>query len=830
MSAPLRAFLMIRSPLHGWGVHVFRELDELVARWCGRCEAQDSVGVVHIGFERPPTKLFEETALDFPGRVILTAAAKYGLPASFRSSSDPIAEVSNHPVFLGLGGWGYEIEDITVRSVGPTASFLSGWVAKYAESRPEIQEVLVSAGVVDEASYLRNEHLVAQSHRVALGMFRFNYLIEGNREDPCAVAQCSPPWLRERAFSELELTNRLANVFKREKIEHVSDLDGYTTSKLLSLVNFGRTSVRDLVLALMRSLECGPDPDPDAVREVIDRVNSCGSSLLEEIRSALDEFEPRNRAIISRRIGLEGTPETLERIGVDLGITRERVRQIEAKLLPVFFKRNGWHKKLIMKLRLFLQEREFPLPVSGIEAVDNWFSHIGGRSELLSYILRNSEESDVQVVCIDGIDYFSRMSEDEWQAALAEARQILSLGVDESWSESHCRALISPLLPGKAREFHELLWEKATASAHFALDESGERMLSAFGRGADQIVQAVLDEAEGPLHFTEIAERASQRANREIDVRRAHNAAAEVGILLGRGIYGTEKHLPLPTDDLMTLAYEAEDLVSTGPEERQWHVQEILEDLIESGSTLALSIDKYILNFALTMSKDLRSLGRMVWIKRSDNLNEVARLDINQAVLSILQTAGGPLTTSEIHKRLVQTRGVNQNFQILPVPPLVRVGPARWGINDRDVAIKLDVQPQLVELLIRTLEKQGSGIHITELRKRMISFDLTAEAVFSIASNDPRLRVSASQYLYLSLWGEPRRESLAEAASNVLKEADVPLLLSDVQERVEARLGRKCDRAALSHTLVNLEISSDADGRYLLSKASPVHYTIESNE
>ena len=43
--------------------------------------------------------------------------------------------------------------------------------------------------------------------------------------------------------------------------------------------------------------------------------------------------QDRERQIITRRFGLDGRTETLEQIGEFLGITRERVRQLEKAIL-----------------------------------------------------------------------------------------------------------------------------------------------------------------------------------------------------------------------------------------------------------------------------------------------------------------------------------------------------------------------------------------------------------------------------------------------------------------------------------------------------------------
>jgi RNA polymerase primary sigma factor len=53
-----------------------------------------------------------------------------------------------------------------------------------------------------------------------------------------------------------------------------------------------------------------------------------------ELGKALDALEPRMRHVVSRRFGLDGgAPQTLEDLGLDMGITRERVRQLETRAL-----------------------------------------------------------------------------------------------------------------------------------------------------------------------------------------------------------------------------------------------------------------------------------------------------------------------------------------------------------------------------------------------------------------------------------------------------------------------------------------------------------------
>ena len=70
------------------------------------------------------------------------------------------------------------------------------------------------------------------------------------------------------------------------------------------------------------------DKIPSPIQESSERI------LTEQVRDILDDLSPKERKILEMRHGLlDGIYHTLEEVGKEFGVTRERIRQIEAKAL-----------------------------------------------------------------------------------------------------------------------------------------------------------------------------------------------------------------------------------------------------------------------------------------------------------------------------------------------------------------------------------------------------------------------------------------------------------------------------------------------------------------
>lgn len=130
---------------------------------------------------------------------------------------------------------------------------------------------------------------------------------------------------------------RASNALLNQGVEHpapdqLAEMTGISTARVAELVRNG-----DKVI----SIDAAVGEDGDATLEAflksseespeakVDREDMKAS-----IRKLLDILPDREQLIISGRFGLDGDPpRTLEQLAAEFGITRERVRQLEAKAL-----------------------------------------------------------------------------------------------------------------------------------------------------------------------------------------------------------------------------------------------------------------------------------------------------------------------------------------------------------------------------------------------------------------------------------------------------------------------------------------------------------------
>jgi len=140
-----------------------------------------------------------------------------------------------------------------------------------------------------------------------------------------------PVHLGDQIYQLSKVQQRLAHVLGREPtvVELAEDLD-ITEKKVNFLL---KVQIRPLSLEEPKG-ENGDSVLGDFIPDDVDVAELTMQQLLrEKLDNALKELPEREAMVLRLRFGLDDNEYTLKDVGVKLGVTRERARQIEAKAL-----------------------------------------------------------------------------------------------------------------------------------------------------------------------------------------------------------------------------------------------------------------------------------------------------------------------------------------------------------------------------------------------------------------------------------------------------------------------------------------------------------------
>jgi len=142
-----------------------------------------------------------------------------------------------------------------------------------------------------------------------------------------------PVHVAEQARKVLRARRVLAQKLNRDPIvPEIAEESGFTPERVQELLDLVENPI-----SLETPVGDGESIYGDLIEDTkSDQPDTATAKVLRsrELAGALRGLNPRMRRVLALRFGLDGeTPQTLEQVGIGLGITRERVRQLESRAL-----------------------------------------------------------------------------------------------------------------------------------------------------------------------------------------------------------------------------------------------------------------------------------------------------------------------------------------------------------------------------------------------------------------------------------------------------------------------------------------------------------------
>lgn len=599
----------------------------------------------------------------------------------------------------------------------------SGWLQILQNEDAHLWGMLAKRGIESDESYIQGENEFPIESRIALARHRFQYGLDKSEnteapggQDLRVIALFAPPWLTEVPTEISGFPVRAANVLRRERITTVRQLQMMTPQWMLKLNSFGWKTYEDMVDILRKHLMSyaeallRPDQSSGTTNGNLKAPNFTSfTSLWEDFVAILDD--ERKQEVLSRRIGMGGSgfPETLDTIGADYEVCRERIRQIQVDSIKqlhndVRFRRIK--EALERELKNQIDWRQGPIPLGDecpvvvlrdapAKVVKSFF-HLILRSQY-KVLLGVNANGDELARIVSGV------SEKEHKVAVENLEDFICANSDKRKSE------FLPFLDRYIREtFDSSIYSdlKEYVDDWINWDYSADPGIISFGDSIHAAVAAVLVRGDRPLRREEIVDRARKDYGLEQASSSILNAVAELCDSTGkhakedvlvtlfqraRGEYCAKRHLDIDLDSAEYLVPELVSLIVDGRESLiehepyQWHTVDLWEEIKArfpnnpsakfdrtAGWRLVDALLRYHAPIGIT------SLTKGYWISdKAERTSQTKRTkqEVVEYILTNLADQDG-LTRRELFElfKQIQSPGVIDPFQGLKSPVVLESG------------------------------------------------------------------------------------------------------------------------------------------------------------
>lgn len=384
--------------------------------------------------------------------------------------------------------------------------------------------------------------------------------------------------------------------------------------------------------------------------------------LFSEYKSYMDSIlSDKETEILIQRSGFVGSSRTLEDIGKDSSVTRERIRQIEKranlKIMKVY---PEWCKKLRKECEHLYDKyssQNYPLNLRYISNSDPYFKGVDEKYELFEYILENFLPNKFFLIDFNGDKFLAKCKQLDFNKLIKSLKYKFK-NLDSTSFENFINKELS---------IYSISMMKDLILDHF----------SSYGSTSGFKIRLIqlLEERGEPGHFKELFELYNDKypeTEKARDIEAKLNHYTDVFFCYGRGIWGLKEHLNIDVNEQFRMSNLVESFILNNPNGE--HYQWSSEDLVKKNN---LNVNEYELNIILQINaKKIHYLGRNVW-----SASESDRLEFFDLAVQILKTSLRPMNLKEIKEKINERRSALSVAQLHLKSPLIMIDKGFYGLE-----------------------------------------------------------------------------------------------------------------------------------------------------
>lgn len=615
------------------------------------------------------------------------------------------------------------------------------------------------------------------------------------------LAPWLPPALAALPLAAIaDLPARMRSFAEREGLTTLRELAAIPAARLASEPNIARKSIADTLAAIL-ALPVPAGAAREAV-EIAPRSLEDYPTFAALFREALAPLPQIQRIIVGGRAGIEDEPATLNDLGDMLGVSRERVRQLEVKALQTLQRNHWWIDALDARLREHSSEG-----ILSIEALCDrwpWIATALDAPGAFDFVCDRLLDGRYHRVELDGAPYLARSPQstldDRWSAlerALSNRAPPFSTAIVERALDDAC----IDLGDGVRAVFFERV------RALWVLDD--DRVIGFGGDRRREILQW-LAQQPAPVTIQSLAERFGR------------GRWPDEMVFIERGLVWASVRLS-GFDALIEPAARAcaAHMRAEGPE-RQWSCAELEPVVRGEIDALPPWFGAWPLAALLKASREVRYLGRAVVALPE---HEGDRVYIREALFEIVRDAGGPVALDRLASLARARRSIPTLSLAMQLrrPPFARVGPGMIGLWERDVPGTAADVSRANSLVVQWLSAAGVGLSARRALERLALVDpiyaqWNTEILRSAFALDDGLFATAAFTVGLTEWGDARVPSRKDIIAHAIAHCGGRIAIDAIIEQVARVHGEALSRNAVSW--IAYHHGASREGEWLVLDAS----------